>query len=121
LAIDDYFCHLCNIQRQQGEPVRGANGEILTPFTDLVTAQPCRLTTVSQRLANAAGGWMVATSFKLFLPATDATRALVAGDQVSEVILEDLKTAGPFVVDAVVPQMGWLSLHHVTLDLSRTA
>lgn len=120
MAIDDYFCHLCTIQRPQGAAVRGTNGEILTPLTDLVTAQPCRLTTKAQRLANPEG-WVTLTSYSLFLPVNDGTKGLKMNDIVSKVVLDDLSEAGSFTVASVVPQMGKSSLHHITLDLEKVA
>lgn len=120
MAIDDYFCHLCTIERPQGEEVRGTNGEILTPPTDLVTAQPCRLTTKTQRLASPEG-WVTLTTYSLFLPVNDGTKGLKMNDIVSKVILEDLSDAGSFTVAAVVPQMGKAGLHHITLDLEKVA
>jgi hypothetical protein len=118
MAIDDFFCHVCTIQRPQGTVVRGANGEILTPLTDLVTALPCRLATKTERMATPAG-FVVLTVYSLFVPVNDGTKGLRANDVVSEIILDDLSTDGPYTVSAVIPHLGKSSLHHITLELER--
>jgi hypothetical protein len=118
MAIDDFFCHVCTIQRDQGTPVRGANGEILTPLSDLITALPCRLATKTERVASPAG-FVVLTVYNLFVPVNDGTKGLRANDMVSEIILDDLSTDGPYSVGAVIPHLGKSSLHHITLDLER--
>jgi hypothetical protein len=118
MAIDDFFCHVCNIQRPQGAVVRGANGEILTPLGNLITALPCRLVTKTERVASPAG-FVTLTVYSLFVPVTDGTKGLEANDVVSEIILDDLRSDGPYTVAAVIPYLGKSSLHHITLDLER--
>jgi len=118
MALDDFLVHRCTIQRApnaEETPTRGSSGEALKVFADHITLLPCRLVVQDERMASPSG-FLFATTYRLIIP---ANRDVRAGDRVSEVVMDDLSTQGPFTIESVIPRLARSSQHHITMRLEK--
>ncbi|RPI63878.1 MAG: hypothetical protein EHM48_01750 [Planctomycetaceae bacterium] len=113
MALSDYFCHRCTIQRFS--IVRGTSGEETPAWADHIMALPCRFVVQDERVASPQG-LLVLTTYRLLV---ECRLDIRAGDRASEIIMDDLSTEGPFTIKAVIPRLGQNSQSHITLRLEK--